>query len=1319
MKKIYVLLVIFLLIQVNAKSKTFTDLTSKKSTTNFFIENKGQWNPEVKFLAKIRGMNCWITDFGIVYDFYKIKYDESLDIDSMRQAEPGDWREKRYENARRQGQVVKMSFVDCLNQSSTDRLTQQNQGNNSRYEVLGKAKLETYYNYFIGSDSTKWASYVGLYKEIIIKNVYEGIDYRLYFDNGMLRYDLIIQPFADLEKIRMKYEGQDGLEVNENGELVIKTSIGDVKNQKIYAYQNIHPTNNETEIPVRFTQNVDNTIGFVTKNYDKSLALTIDPLIYSTFIGGIGSEIENDIKVNSAGEAFVTGWTQSADYPVTGGAYDVSFNGGSDVSVSKLDPIGSSPIYSTFIGGTNSDLVESIAIDATGAAYITGFTNSNNYPTTSGAFDQSFNGNYDVFVTKLNASGSSLIYSTFIGGSSRDDAYCITVDGTGAAYVTGLTSSNNYPTTTGAYDESSNGGNSDIFVTKLNANGSSLNYSTYIGGNNDELANWITLDGTGAVYVTGCTNSSAYPTTIGAIDESYNGAEDVIVTKLNANGSSLIYSTFIGSTLDEVAKNITIDNTGAAYITGWTESLTYPTSLLAYDKSQNGGRDIFVSKLNASGSTMEYSTFIGGTAFDYANSVITDITGAAYITGDTYSSDFPATPYAYDVSFNGDRDVIVSKLNPSGTALLYSTFIGGTGSEKAESMDLNETDIVYIIGNTTSPDFPIANAFDGSHNGSDDAFVTKLSLSPMSIRTGSINPRSYCAGSSISIPFTIAGIFYSENNFTAQLSDESGDFLNPVNIGTLSGTSMGTIIATIPFDIPEGYSYRVRVISSNPEVIGSDNGDDLKIYTLPTPQINDIPNPVCVGNTYEYTSYLSGGITNKWGAVGGTIVGEDNGSNVNILWGSGSSGTVTLVQTNFLTGCKDSVFQTITINPLPTPQITNAPNPVCAGNLYIYTCNITNDVTNKWEAVGGTIDGFDEEQYVNIIWGTDSSGIVKLILTNTITGCKDSVSQTIAIYETPGADILGNNQVCQGYTEYYHTNNIVNVSNLWEVENGTIISTTSADTLKVEWGLTSSGTVTLIRIDTLTSCSDTAVKEIKIKSIPIVTFIAPVVQVCLSDSAIMLDGGNPIDGTYSGNGVINGWFDPLEEGDYEIFYTYKDDEGCSSTAKDTIKVLPNPDKPTITRDQRKLISSVAFAYQWYWDSTLIPSATEKEFTPTEKGYYKVEITDENGCKSISDKFYYGPFGVNDEKEKDYMLTIKPNPFSETTSILLDVKKSGFVNLVITNLLGNSLTVICNNKYIEAGQRVFQFNSYSLSAGVYYCKLIIGNYYETTKMVVIK
>ena len=406
---------------------------------------------------------------------------------------------------------------------------------------------------------------------------------------------------------------------------------------------------------------------FVTKlNSDGS------SLVYSTYIGGSSGDGGSGIAIDTSGNAYITGSTGvETDYPTTSGAFDTTHNGGVDVFVTKLDSVGSSLVYSTFIGGSNDDRGYGIAIDTSGNSYITGLTryDTTDYPTTSGAFDTTHNGGYDVFVTKLNSAGSLLVYSTFIGGSNYDIGYGIVIDTSGNVYITGYTLDDtaDYPTTSGAFDTTHNGGE-DVFVTKLNSAGSSLVYSTFIGGSSIDLGEGIAIDTSGNAYITGSTCSKNYPTSPGAFDTTHNGDVDVFVTKLNSTGSSLVYSTYIGGSGDDEGREIAIDTSGNAYIIGSTRDGTtdYPTTSGAYDMTYNGGLyDVFVTRMNPTGSLLVYSTFIGGSNSDWGIGIAIDTSGTAYITGysEDGTTDYPTTPGAFDTTPNGNFDVFVSKID--------------------------------------------------------------------------------------------------------------------------------------------------------------------------------------------------------------------------------------------------------------------------------------------------------------------------------------------------------------------------------------------------------------------------------------------------------------------------------------------------------------------------------------------------------------------------------------------------------------------------------------------------------------------------------
>ncbi|MCM3541322.1 HYR domain-containing protein, partial [Priestia endophytica] len=289
-------------------------------------------------------------------------------------------------------------------------------------------------------------------------------------------------------------------------------------------------------------------------------------------------------------------------------------------------------------------------------------TGSADFPTTPGAFDTTYNGNGDAFVTKLDPTGSMLIYSTYLGGTNVEVGNDIVVDAGGNAYVTGLTFSTNFPTTPGAFDTTYNG-SGDVFVTKLNPTGSTLIYSTYLGGGTStEQGEGIAVDAGGNAYVTGFTHSTDFPTTPGAFDTTLSGFVDAFVTKLNPTGSMLIYSTYLGGTDSDRGFGIALDAGGNAYVTGFTESANFPTTPGAFDTTYNGSGDVFVTKLNPTGSTLIYSTYLGGTNEEGGSGIAVDAGGNAYITGFTNSTDFPTTPGAFDTTLNGNSDAFVTKL---------------------------------------------------------------------------------------------------------------------------------------------------------------------------------------------------------------------------------------------------------------------------------------------------------------------------------------------------------------------------------------------------------------------------------------------------------------------------------------------------------------------------------------------------------------------------------------------------------------------------------------------------------------------------------
>jgi hypothetical protein len=549
-------------------------------------------------------------------------------------------------------------------------------GANPDAKLTAQKRLPGEVNYLVGEKPAAWQQGLTSHSELLYGGLWPGIDMAVRGEGGNLKYEFHLKPGSSVEDVRLAYRGAEGLSVGAGGALLVQTSLGVLKDAAPVSYQRI----GGERVPVesRYTLEGDSGYGFAVGAYDPRYPLIIDPgLEYSTFLGGEGSADEGyDIAVDGSGNAYVTGRTGSSDYPTTPGAFDTSYGGsdtfGSDAYVSKLNATGSALVYSTFLGGTSNDRGLGIAVRDR-KAHVTGFTESSDYPTTPGAFDTSYGGSdtfgSDAYVSKLNATGSALEYSTFLGGEgSADEGYDIAVDGSGMAYVTGQTNSSDFPTTPGAFD-TIKGGALDAYVSKLNATGSALVYSTFLGGEGGEAGSDIAVDGSGMAYVTGNTCCAAdFPTTPGAFDRIFNrtGNQDAYVSKLNATGSALVYSTFLG---------------------GWRN---------------DRGRGIAVRK------------------------------GRAYVTGGTESANFPTTPGAFDTTFNGSskgsEDAYVSKLNARGSALVYSTYLGGEGdSDAGFDIAVDGSGMAYVTGLTCcTADFPTTSgAFDTTFN-SGDAYVSKL-----------------------------------------------------------------------------------------------------------------------------------------------------------------------------------------------------------------------------------------------------------------------------------------------------------------------------------------------------------------------------------------------------------------------------------------------------------------------------------------------------------------------------------------------------------------------------------------------------------------
>ncbi len=658
-------------------------------STIHFTENLGQWPSEFYFRAETSFGGVWFTNRGPVCEI-------SSDSEDMH--------------------VVEIAFQDAV----------------SIPVGLDKAPFRT--NFFIGKES-EWRTEISSYAQIVYSEVWPGVDVSYHFDGSGLKYDVRLSANAAMDAVSFVVSGATVNHVD--GALVLDLDSGISINDGV-------PTaeydDDGTDIPVSYAVQ-GSAYGFMTSGYDRNRSITIDPLVYSTYIGGSGNDRAAGLVVDREGCAYVTGMTYSINFPTTSCTFQnsavPSVNNLANVFVLKLDQTGSNVLYSTFIGGSGNDHGAGIAIDARGNAYVTGFTGSTDFPTTAGAYQVTKTGasnlDDDVFVLKLDRTGSVLEYSTYVGGSGHEQGSGIKIDADGNAYIAGFTSSSNFPTTSNSYQRTYGGGDEydggDAFVFKLNPTGSGLTFSTYIGTDANDQAMAVALDPQRNIYITGYSRSSNFPTSLTAFQTENEGIGDIFVVKLDQTGTFMLYSTLVGGSTDDYATALFADDQGNVYVAGHTLSSNFPITTGSFQTGFGGVFDAFIFKLDPLGSNLLYSTFIGGNAYDKAYAVTVDANGSAYMTGSSNSMDFPTTYGTYRDKKTGTTEAYVLRLDPNGTTLLNSSYLGGHAWSEGFAIDISGLGTAHVAGFTSSTDFPVSETgFQRSYGGSYDAFSLMITL---------------------------------------------------------------------------------------------------------------------------------------------------------------------------------------------------------------------------------------------------------------------------------------------------------------------------------------------------------------------------------------------------------------------------------------------------------------------------------------------------------------------------------------------------------------------------------------------------------------
>ncbi|MER3413169.1 MAG: hypothetical protein C4341_02810 [Armatimonadota bacterium] len=677
-----------------------------------FLENLGQWDSEARYLMRLPNLDTWVTDDGIVYQFYQASVEPPTDL-----VDPSDIRARFESKSRVVGHAIRLRFLNSAG-SATHR---------------GEPS-PTRYNYLVGKRE-KWARGVRAYPKAVIRDLYRGIDAVVYSDGGAPRYDLLLAPGADASVIRMRLEGENGISIAPNGQLSVGTIFGNVTLGNLKAYQVVD--GKTVPVQAKFQLHRDGTVTFDVGKYDSDLPLVIDPIMRSRFIGG--SHVDRAVVVDTIGvNRMVAGDTFSANFPASG---IFQYSGVWDAYVMQWEePWTNGVVWATFLGSPSDDFIANgMGFQPTtdGVNVWVAFT-VGNISATDWDVSVGERGGSDIVVVEILFDGSDVEGDVGVGSLGNDvvTAMGMFVDSADVPHIhlAGYTQGADFPV--GAIDPfllGYGGGIRDGFAIRVNPEADQLEYGGFLGGNQDDIATSLKIQSisglASTVVVGGRTGSASFPHGGNSWGGNYNGGNDGFVARISFNPQNpfdpiahLTHSTFVGgSGLDEV-RSLAVTSGGTVFVTGRTSSPNFPTTSGAIDTTYNGGNsDVFVVSLNASFTSANYSTYLGGADFDVGNALVLGGGNTAIIGGETYSAGFPVSTNADDGSHNGQSDAFIVRLSAAGDALLFGSFYGGAGTDATLGLFSLGGTAVAAVGTTRSPSFPTTEG--PGFAGSADAFM--------------------------------------------------------------------------------------------------------------------------------------------------------------------------------------------------------------------------------------------------------------------------------------------------------------------------------------------------------------------------------------------------------------------------------------------------------------------------------------------------------------------------------------------------------------------------------------------------------------------
>ncbi|MFP4527613.1 MAG: SBBP repeat-containing protein, partial [Candidatus Kapaibacterium sp.] len=783
------------------------------------------------------GVNIWITDAGIWYDFYK---SEMIDPDADKYSRPPKFR--------REGVVIKMEIA--------------HEGK-SRFQSEGEPIFRR--NYIKGNIPDRRTSSLGCYKEIELRDTESKVAVNLGFDNGIPRYNFKLRENADPDIIKIRFSGQDALDVNLRGELIFKTPFGDIVSNGLKAFkygdEDLHP------IDCRFTREGDIIKFKLDRNYD-GLKRIIDPLIFSTFAGGEEADQINAIDINSDGELIAAGWTESPDMPTTTGAYSEVISGGRDVWIGKYKIEGNRKelLWASFIGGDGDDVANGCAFDDEGNIYIAGNTQSTNFPVESPMIPE-LGGKTDCFVLKLDPEGRELEFSTYLGSTQDDFCYAIDVGQSKAIYLTGGTYSTDFPTQSPV--DGDHNGLEDMFITKLAPSGSSIVFSTYMGTYGNEHGTAIEVDeGMNTILLGAETDNSRFPTKPNRFpyrgyDRHFNGGWDAVIIRYFQNGGEYDFSMFYGGPGDDRINDVAIIGADLYMFTGQTKSdlsavspesedSEFNVTNNAYDQSHNGGWDGFIAYIRKV-EILQYSSYIGGSADDIFYSLSYNPTvGLATAVGFSKSNDFPVIGDPTNPRVRGGSSVAIVQFSPQNSEIVYSSVLGGNGADVGAGTAVDDLGDIYIGGYTTSAQFPTEEPTQAAYGGVMDGFVLKKSFNDFTI-TSPTGGAEVCQGKTMNLTWA-TNKMPATAEYDLYYYRESDPDLHLIE----SGIADDEYDWALPVNFPAGDDYIIRV-THNSGIFSEIN--NVKVRARPRlTEFSHTPEMlfICEGGSAEFSVIATG-----------------------------------------------------------------------------------------------------------------------------------------------------------------------------------------------------------------------------------------------------------------------------------------------------------------------------------------------------------------------------------------------------------------------------------------------------------------------------